>query len=61
MGSHPYSRGTDIPGRDSELQLKRHFPGVPVLVEKPVSVGDVPAAWRIADQLEKGKDVVSVA
>ncbi|KAF8595731.1 hypothetical protein BDV93DRAFT_573854 [Ceratobasidium sp. AG-I] len=61
MGSHPFSRGTDISGRDSELQIKRHFPGVPMLVEKPVSVGDVPAVWRVADQLEKGNSVVSVA
>lgn len=60
MGSHPFSRGTDIAGRDSELQIKRHFPGVPMLVEKPVSVGDVPAVWRVADQLGKGNAVISV-
>lgn len=60
MGSHPFSRGTDIAGRDSELQAKRHFPDVSMLVEKPVSVGDVPAVWRVADQLEKGNAVISV-
>ncbi|KAG9122442.1 hypothetical protein FRC07_001168 [Ceratobasidium sp. 392] len=55
IGSHPCSRGTDIPGRDLELQVIQQFPGVPIFVEKPVSTADVPATWRVAHKLgEKG-------
>ncbi|KAG9098714.1 hypothetical protein FS749_003150 [Ceratobasidium sp. UAMH 11750] len=55
IGAHPCSRGTDIPGRDLELQAVRQFPGVPIFVEKPLSTGDVPTTWRVAHKLcEKG-------
>ncbi|QRW03533.1 hypothetical protein RhiLY_02532 [Ceratobasidium sp. AG-Ba] len=49
IGTHPCSRGMDLPGRDLELQVMRHFPGVPLFVEKPVSTGMSRqlGVWRI--------------
>jgi hypothetical protein len=61
LGSHPYSRGMDVPGRDGELQVLRRFPKVPLLVEKPVSTGDASAAWRVAQELDRKGVVCSVA
>ncbi|KAG8705305.1 hypothetical protein FRC09_003035 [Ceratobasidium sp. 395] len=57
IGSHPCSRGTDIPGRDLELQAVQQFPGVPIFVEKPISTAEVPAARRVAHKLGEKKAV----
>ncbi|QRV74648.1 hypothetical protein RhiJN_02663 [Ceratobasidium sp. AG-Ba] len=50
----------DLPGRDLELQVMRHFPGVPLFVEKPVSTGDVSAARRVAHILSENEVMCSV-
>ncbi|KAG8772259.1 hypothetical protein FRC12_003152 [Ceratobasidium sp. 428] len=60
IGSHPCSRGTDIPGRDLELQAVQQFPGVPIFVEKPISTAEVPAARRVAHKLGEKKVICSV-
>jgi hypothetical protein len=50
----------DVPGRDGELQAVRHFPGVPILVEKPVSTGDASVARHVGQELAKNGVVCSV-
>lgn len=39
IGSPPMFRGTTQSGRDIELQVLKHFPGVALFVEKPVATG----------------------
>ncbi|GJE89804.1 Gfo/Idh/MocA family oxidoreductase [Phanerochaete sordida] len=39
IGSPPMFRGTKQAGKDVELQILKHFPGVPLFVEKPVATG----------------------
>ncbi|KAF9567505.1 hypothetical protein CPC08DRAFT_732967 [Agrocybe pediades] len=39
IGSPPMFRGTTNPGRDIEMQILQHFPGVPMFVEKPIATG----------------------
>lgn len=60
VGAPPFARGTDIPGRDLELQLVEAFPRCALFVEKPVSSGPEDAAWRVADVLEKSGTLVGV-
>ncbi|PVG00215.1 hypothetical protein CPB86DRAFT_773886 [Serendipita vermifera] len=59
-GCPPAFRGSDEPGRDMELQLLKHFPGVPQFVEKPISSGDVRRAYVISDALNKSQVPCSV-
>lgn len=42
IGSPPMFRGSTTPGRDVEMQILKHFPGVPFFVEKPVATGPEP-------------------
>ncbi|KAI0712665.1 putative oxidoreductase C terminal-domain-containing protein [Earliella scabrosa] len=51
VGIPPFARGTDIPGRDLELQLVSVFPRCALFVEKPVSSGPEDACWRVAQAL----------
>lgn len=60
MGAPPFARGTDIPGRDLELQLVEAFPRCALFVEKPVSSGPEDACRRVADVLEKSGTLVGV-
>ncbi|KAI0669146.1 putative oxidoreductase C terminal-domain-containing protein [Trametes maxima] len=60
VGAPPYARGTDIAGRDLELQLVEAFPTCALFVEKPVSSGPEDASWRVADVLAKKHTVVGV-
>ena len=41
IGSPPMFRGGIKAGKDIELQVLKHFPGVPLFVEKPVATGPV--------------------
>ncbi|KAI0366655.1 hypothetical protein BV20DRAFT_971583 [Pilatotrama ljubarskyi] len=60
VGAPPFARGTDIPGRDLELQLTNAFPRCALFVEKPVSSGPEDACWRVADVLAKKGTLVGV-
>ncbi|KAI0769829.1 putative oxidoreductase C terminal-domain-containing protein [Fomes fomentarius] len=59
-GAPPFARGTDIPGRDLELQLVSAFPRCPLFVEKPVSSGPEDACWRVAEVLGARGTLVGV-
>ncbi|KAI0755336.1 putative oxidoreductase C terminal-domain-containing protein [Daedaleopsis nitida] len=52
VGAPPHARGTDVPGRDLELQLASAFPDCSLFVEKPVSSGPEDACWRVAEALQ---------
>ncbi|KAH9890095.1 putative oxidoreductase C terminal-domain-containing protein [Cubamyces lactineus] len=60
VGAPPFARGTDIPGRDLELQLVKAFPRCALFVEKPVSSGPEDACWRVAKMLAKNGSIVGV-
>ncbi len=60
VGAPPFARGSDVPGRDLELQLVSAFPGCALFVEKPVSSGPEDACWRLAKTLEDSRAIVGV-
>ncbi|KAH7340801.1 NAD binding dehydrogenase, partial [Rhizoctonia solani] len=60
VGSPPHWRGTDIPGRDLELKLLQHFPGVAMFIEKPVSTGPFNTALDISKKIEAAGNLCSV-
>lgn len=60
LGAPPVVRGSDIPGRDLELQVARAFPECALFVEKPVSSGPEDACWRVAAELSKRQTFVSL-
>src|ERR1700729_1894032 len=39
VGSPPMFRGTMQSGRDIEMQILKHFPGVAMFIEKPIATG----------------------
>lgn len=39
VGSPPMFRGSTAKGRNLEMMILKHFPGVPMFVEKPVATG----------------------
>ena len=56
-------RGSTKPGRDAELQILKHFPGVAMFIEKPVATGPVKEledAWTVAKAIEESGVVCSV-
>jgi len=60
IGSPAQFHGSNLPGQDLELQCLKHFPGVALFVEKPISCAPVKACYALADILEQKKQVVSV-
>jgi len=63
VGSPPMFRGTTLPGRDIEMQILQHFPGVPLFVEKPVATGpenEVEEGYKIAQAISDSKTICSV-
>ncbi|KAG7098214.1 hypothetical protein E1B28_000182 [Marasmius oreades] len=63
IGSPPMFRGTLQPGRDIEIQITKHFPGVPLFTEKPIATGpqyEIGDALAIAKQIEETKTICSV-
>ncbi|CAE6516675.1 unnamed protein product [Rhizoctonia solani] len=60
VGSPPHWRGTDLPGRDLELKLLQHFPGVAMFIEKPVSTGPYTTALDISRKIEAAGNLCSV-
>ncbi|CAE6468740.1 unnamed protein product [Rhizoctonia solani] len=60
VGSPPYWRGTDLPGRDLELKLLQYFPGVAMFIEKPVSTGPFTTALDIGKKIEAAGNLCSL-
>lgn len=63
VGSPPMFRGTTKPGRDIEIQILKHFPGVALFIEKPIATGpgdELPEAFQVAKTIEKSGTVCSV-
>ena len=60
VGAPPFARGTDLPGRDLELQLVKAFPKCALFVEKPVSSGPEDPCWRVAEKFAASRTLVGV-
>ena len=63
VGSPPMFRGTTKPGRDVELQILKHFPGVALFIEKPIATGpysELQEAFSVAKSINDSKAVCSV-
>ncbi|KLO18898.1 hypothetical protein SCHPADRAFT_92608 [Schizopora paradoxa] len=66
IGIPPYFRGSSTQCRNTELKVIRHFPGVPLFIEKPVSVpevgeSDILGVFTIANAVRQNTAVCSVA
>ncbi|KAF7305120.1 hypothetical protein MKEN_01227200 [Mycena kentingensis (nom. inval.)] len=63
VGSPPMFRGSLVPGRDIEMQILKHFPGVAMFIEKPVATGpkaEIQDAYTIAKTIQDSKTICSV-
>lgn len=63
IGSPPMFRGSTKAGRDAELQILKHFPGVPMFIEKPVATGteeEIAEAFIVAKAIKEKRMVCSV-
>ncbi|TDL24801.1 hypothetical protein BD410DRAFT_62189 [Rickenella mellea] len=63
IGSPPMFRGSVHPGRDVELQILKHFPGVAVFCEKPIATGpkdEITELFAVAKQVKDSGVVFSV-
>jgi Oxidoreductase family, NAD-binding Rossmann fold len=63
VGSPPMYRGSTKPGRDIELQILKHFPGVALFIEKPIATGtedEISDGYKIAKIIEDSKTICSV-
>lgn len=63
VGSPPMFRGTTQPGRDIEMQILKHFPGVAMFIEKPIATGpstEIEEAFKVAKFITDSGVVCSV-
>ena len=63
VGSPPMYRGSTKPGRDIELQILEHFPGVAIFIEKPIATGteeEISDCYKIAKQIEESYTICSI-
>ncbi|KIY50862.1 hypothetical protein FISHEDRAFT_71176 [Fistulina hepatica ATCC 64428] len=63
VGSPPMFRGTFKPGRDIEIQILKHFPGVALFIEKPITTGpveEIEDGYKIAKMVEDSGTVCSI-
>ncbi|KAJ3521873.1 hypothetical protein NMY22_g12133 [Coprinellus aureogranulatus] len=63
IGSPPMFRGTMQKGRDIEVQLMKHFPGLPLFVEKPIATGpldEMDQHLKIAKMISDTQTICSV-
>ncbi|KAF9053619.1 hypothetical protein BDZ89DRAFT_1153347 [Hymenopellis radicata] len=63
VGSPPMFRGTTKPGRDIEIQILKHFPGVALFIEKPIATGpeaEIADAFAIAKTIKDSDTICSV-
>jgi hypothetical protein len=50
-------------GRDIELQILKHFPGVPMFVEKPIATGpedEIAEGYKVAKEISDTRTICSV-
>ncbi|PPQ78079.1 hypothetical protein CVT25_015613 [Psilocybe cyanescens] len=63
IGSPPMFRGSIQPGRDIELQILKHIPGIAIFVEKPIATGEeieISEAYEVGKRIADAKTVCSV-
>jgi len=63
VGSPPMFRGTNQPGRDIELQILSHFPGVALFIEKPIATGpedEIAEGFKVSQAIVDSGAVCSV-
>ena len=63
IGSPPMFRGTLQSGRDIEMQIQKHFPGVAMFIEKPIATGDkseIDESFKVAKFISESGAIVSV-
>ncbi|KAH0583945.1 hypothetical protein H2248_009530 [Termitomyces sp. 'cryptogamus'] len=63
VGSPPMFRGSLQPGRDIEMQILKHFPGVAMFIEKPIATGplhEIEDAFTVAKAISESKTICSV-
>jgi hypothetical protein len=60
VGCPPNFRGSEESGKDLELTLMKHFPQIPLFVEKPVAAGSVEPAFRVAEKIKESGVACSV-
>jgi len=63
VGSPPMFRGTTQPGRDIEMQIIKHFPGVAMFIEKPIATGprsEIDEALKISKHITNNGVICSV-
>ncbi|TFK76507.1 hypothetical protein BDN72DRAFT_240715 [Pluteus cervinus] len=63
IGSPPMFRGSLQPGRDIESQIFKHFPGIPLFVEKPIATGakgEIKEAYTIAKTIRDTRTICSI-
>lgn len=56
-------RGTLQSGRDIEVQILKHYPGVALFIEKPITTGpveEIEQGYKIAKQIEESKTICSI-
>jgi hypothetical protein len=51
-GFQSTTRGSTVPGHDTEMQLIRSFPEVAHLIEKPISAGSFEEAEKVKEALQ---------
>jgi len=63
VGSPPLFRGTLQPGRDIEMQIMKHFPGVAMFIEKPIATGvfgEIEESYKISKAIQDNQTICSV-
>jgi len=63
IGSPPMFRGTTTSGRDIEMQIMKHFPGVAMFIEKPVATGpksELDEAFKVSKSITESGAICSV-
>ncbi|KAF9480106.1 hypothetical protein BDN70DRAFT_877991 [Pholiota conissans] len=63
VGSPPMFRGSLQAGRDIELQILKHFPGVAMFIEKPITTGpegEISDGFKIAKMIQDSHTTCSV-
>jgi predicted dehydrogenase len=63
VGSPPMFRGTTQSGRDIEMQILKHFPGVAMFIEKPIATGphsEMEEAFKVSKYIHDSGVICSV-
>lgn len=63
VGSPPMFRGSLQPGRNIEMQILKHFPGVPMFLEKPITTGareEITDTYTIAKSVQDSGTICSI-